>query len=211
MSGNRSVVLCSPALCPCLQGHGLWVAICEWTHFASVCWLQAVSKAEGEALAKRYRMPFFETSAKKDIGVTEVRGAPRHTRTKHPHIHAQPDAHTLSTPTHAHTVDLHPRIHTQTCTGTYTQTYTRSHTHIHCPPALSLHGRCSPASAPTSAPSDGLSPSLASERGAAHSLVALVWFTTPRLSRRLHVKWWPGNSVRGDQQPLVRTGTVLCV
>jgi hypothetical protein len=34
--------------------------------------VQAVSRAEGEALARRYKMPFFETSAKKDIGVTEV-------------------------------------------------------------------------------------------------------------------------------------------
>ncbi len=34
--------------------------------------MQAVSRAEGEALARRYKMPFFETSAKKDIGVTEV-------------------------------------------------------------------------------------------------------------------------------------------
>jgi hypothetical protein len=33
---------------------------------------QVVSKGEGEALARRYKMPFFETSAKKDIGVTEV-------------------------------------------------------------------------------------------------------------------------------------------
>ena len=33
---------------------------------------QAVTRAEGEALARRYKMPFFETSAKKDIGVTEV-------------------------------------------------------------------------------------------------------------------------------------------
>lgn len=31
-----------------------------------------MSKAEGEALARRYKMPFFETSAKKDIGVTEA-------------------------------------------------------------------------------------------------------------------------------------------
>ena len=37
--------------------------------------LQAVTRAEGEALARRYKMPFFETSAKKDIGVTEVRTA----------------------------------------------------------------------------------------------------------------------------------------
>ena len=33
---------------------------------------RVVSKAEGDALARRYKMPFFETSAKKDIGVTEV-------------------------------------------------------------------------------------------------------------------------------------------
>ena len=39
------------------------------------CGWQAVTRAEGEALAKRYRMPFFETSAKKDLGVTEVPAA----------------------------------------------------------------------------------------------------------------------------------------
>lgn len=33
---------------------------------------RAVTRAEGEALAREYSMSFFETSAKKDIGVSEA-------------------------------------------------------------------------------------------------------------------------------------------
>ncbi len=33
---------------------------------------RAVSKSEGESLAREYSMAFFETSAKKDIGVSEA-------------------------------------------------------------------------------------------------------------------------------------------
>jgi Ras-related protein Rab-8A len=33
---------------------------------------QAVTRGEGEALAREYGMAFFETSAKKDIGVSEA-------------------------------------------------------------------------------------------------------------------------------------------
>jgi hypothetical protein len=34
--------------------------------------VQAVTKAEGDALAREYNMSFFETSAKRDIGVSEA-------------------------------------------------------------------------------------------------------------------------------------------